>query len=80
MPVPLALIVATGLRCLNLTLDSPVSVMACSWNYHCSLVDWFACLLQVVAHISPQHHAAVLVVLPRIWTAGLLLIGCAAKA
>ncbi|KAK4684195.1 hypothetical protein P7C73_g6003, partial [Tremellales sp. Uapishka_1] len=33
-----------------------------------------------VAYVSPQHHAALLAVLPRIWTAGTLLLGAVAAA
>ncbi|RSH83829.1 hypothetical protein EHS25_005444 [Saitozyma podzolica] len=57
VPVPIALVVSAGLRCLNLTLDTPT-----------------------VAYISPQHHAAIVASLTRLWTAGSLLIGAITSA
>lgn len=57
VPIPLAQVVSTSLRLLNLTLDTPTA-----------------------AHISPQHHAAMVASLPRLWASGLLLLATAATA
>lgn len=57
VPVPVAQLVSTALRCLNLTLDTPVA-----------------------AHISPQHHAALVSTLPQLWTSGILILAATIAA
>jgi len=47
-------------------------------GYSCQLIfhrDTSLANHQTVPYISPQQHAALLASLPRVWTAGLLLIG-----
>jgi hypothetical protein len=49
VPVPIAQIVAAGLRCLNLTLDTPVS-------YFDSRRNWLMSRPYHISHLNIGHH------------------------
>jgi hypothetical protein len=75
VPVPIAQLVAAGLRCLNLTFDTPVCP---SPSGLAGLEIELTC--QTLPYISPQHRASLIASLPQIWTAGLNIIASVANA